>query len=69
MLPLLDIIQAAQKLGFSLIVTTDHGTINVKNSVEVVGDKESSQNLRYKTGRSLKYPAKKVMEARDPRVL
>ena len=64
--PLLDIIQAAQKLGFNLIVTTDHGTINVKNPVEVVGDKESSQNLRYKTGRSLKYPAKKVMEARDP---
>ena len=30
--PLLDIIQQAQKLGFKLIITTDHGTINVKKS-------------------------------------
>lgn len=64
--PLLDILQAAHRLGFNLIVTTDHGTINVRNPVEVVGDKESSLNLRYKTGRSLKYPAKKVMVATDP---
>ena len=28
--PLLEIIQQAQQLGFKLIVTTDHGTINVK---------------------------------------
>ena len=28
--PLYDIIQKAQKLGQKLIITTDHGTINVK---------------------------------------
>ena len=64
--PLLEIIQTAQRLGFNLILTTDHGTTNVKTAVEVVGDRESSLNLRYKTGRNLKYPSKKVMEAGDP---
>jgi hypothetical protein len=37
--PLLEIIQQAQKMGFKLILTTDHGTINVKNPSKVVGDK------------------------------
>jgi hypothetical protein len=34
--PLLEIIQQAQKMGFKLILTTDHGTINVKNPSKVV---------------------------------
>jgi hypothetical protein len=54
----LEIIQQAQKMGFKLI-TTDHGTINVKNPSKVVGDK-TSLNLRYKTGRSLTYEYKDV---------
>ena len=65
--PLLDIIQQAQHLGFKLVITTDHGTINVKNPSKVVGDKETSLNLRYKTGRSLTYEEKDVLAARTPK--
>ncbi len=65
--PLLEIIQQAQTLGMKLIITTDHGTINVKQPSKVIGDKETSLNLRYKTGRSLTYDEKDVLEARDPR--
>lgn len=65
--PLLEIIQQAQSLGFRLLLTTDHGTINVKHPSKVIGDKETSLNLRYKTGRSLTYEEKDVLEARDPR--
>ncbi|MFD0862151.1 response regulator [Sungkyunkwania multivorans] len=65
--PLLDIIQQAQQLGFKLIITTDHGTINVKNPSKVIGDRETSLNLRYKTGRSLTYEEKDVLAARDPK--
>lgn len=65
--PLLEIIQQAQKLGFKLILTTDHGTINVKNSSKVVGDKNTSLNLRYKTGRSLTYEHKDVYVVKDPK--
>jgi CheY-like chemotaxis protein len=65
--PLLEIIQQAQKLGFKLIITTDHGTINVKNPSKVIGDKNTSLNLRYKTGRSLTYEDKEVYAVRDPK--
>ena len=60
-------IQQAQQLGFKLILTTDHGTINVKNPSKVVGDKDTSLNLRYKTGRSLTYEHKEVYAVKDPR--
>ena len=65
--PLLDIIKQAQQLNFKLIITTDHGTINVKNPSKVVGDRETSLNLRYKTGRSLSYNGKDVLAIKDPK--
>ncbi len=64
---LLDIIQQAQQLGFKLIITTDHGTINVKNPSKVVGDRDTSLNLRYKTGRSLTYQDKDVLAIKNPK--
>jgi CheY-like chemotaxis protein len=67
--PLLDIIQQAQKLGFKLILTTDHGTINVKNPSKVIGDKNTSLNLRYKTGRSLSYEDRDVYAVKDPKAI
>ncbi|MAQ75959.1 MAG: two-component system response regulator [Aquimarina sp.] len=65
--PLLEMIQQAQQLGFKLIITTDHGTINVKNPSKVIGDKNTSLNLRYKTGKSLTYEQKEVLEVTDPK--
>jgi CheY-like chemotaxis protein len=65
--PLLDIIQKAQQQGFKLIITTDHGTINVKNPSKVIGDKNTSLNLRYKTGRSLTYDKKEVFAIENPK--
>jgi hypothetical protein len=67
--PLLEIIQQAQKLGFKLIITTDHGTINVKHPTKVIGDKNTSLNLRYKTGRSLTYEDKDVYAVKDPKII
>lgn len=64
--PLLELIQEAQALGFQLLLTTDHGTINVKQASRVIGDKETSLNLRYKTGRSLTYEEKEVMACKRP---
>jgi hypothetical protein len=67
--PLFDIILQAQQLGFKLIITTDHGTINVKNPSKVIGDRDTSLNLRYKTGRSLTYEDKDVLAAKDPKAI
>lgn len=65
--PLLEMIQKAQNMGFKLILTTDHGTINVKNPSKVIGDRDTSLNLRYKTGRSLTYDNKDVFVAKNPK--
>ncbi|WP_299157665.1 bifunctional response regulator/alkaline phosphatase family protein [uncultured Tenacibaculum sp.] len=65
--PLYDIIQKAQKLGQKLIITTDHGTINSKNPTKVIGDKNISSNLRYKTGRSLSFEDKDVFAVKNPK--
>ena len=62
-------IQQAQHMGFKLIITTDHGTINVKNPSKVIGDRDTSLNLRYKTGRSLSYENKDVLAAKDPKTI
>lgn len=67
--PLLEMIQQAQQMGFKLILTTDHGTINVKNPSKVIGDRDTSLNLRYKTGRSLSYEDKDVLVAKDPKTI
>jgi len=64
--PLLAIIQQAQLLGMKLILTTDHGTINVTKPTKIIGSKDISSNLRYKMGRSLTYNEKDVLIANNP---
>lgn len=50
----------------TVIITSDHGTIRVDNPVRVTGDRETSANLRYKTGRNLLYNAREVYEVQRP---
>ena len=65
--PLLEIIQKAQRMGLKLIITTDHGTINTRRPSKVIGEKNISANLRYKTGRSLTYNDKEVYAVKNPK--
>ncbi|WP_212000003.1 response regulator [Chitinophaga sp. HK235] len=51
----------------NLIIATDHGSVRVKTPVKVIGDKQTTTNLRYKHGRNLNYDAKEVLAFRDPR--
>jgi CheY-like chemotaxis protein len=67
--PLLEIISKAQQLGLKLIITTDHGTINAKRATKVIGNKDITTNLRYKTGRSLSYNEKDVYAVNQPRLI
>ncbi len=64
--PLKDLIKKASGLGFKILLTTDHGTINVGHPSEVIGDKETSMNLRYKSGKSLTYQKKDVISCKHP---
>jgi CheY-like chemotaxis protein len=49
-----------------LILTTDHGTIRVSSPIKVIGDRSTSKNLRYKTGKNLSYNARQVFEIPHP---
>jgi hypothetical protein len=64
--PLLEMIQKAQQMGLKLILTTDHGTINTNKPTKVIGEKNISSNLRYKTGRSISYVDKDVYAVKNP---
>ncbi len=50
-----------------LVLATDHGSVRVKTPTKVVGDKQTTTNLRYKHGRNLNYEPKEVLAFRDPR--
>ena len=65
--PLFEIIKKAQQLDQKLIITTDHGTINCKNPTKIIGDKNISSNLRYKTGKSISYSEKDVFAVKNPK--
>ena len=64
--PLLEMIKSAHEMGLKLIITTDHGTINTTKPTKVIGEKNISSNLRYKTGRSLSYEEKDVYAVKNP---
>jgi CheY-like chemotaxis protein len=64
--PLLEIIKKIADAGMRLVITTDHGTIRVKNPVKIVGKRNTNTNLRYKAGRGLNYNAKEVFVVRNP---
>lgn len=63
---LLDIVKKAAAEGIKIVLTTDHGTIFVKEPTKVIGDKESSTNLRYKLGKQLQYDPKDVLAIDQP---
>lgn len=64
--PLWQAIQDISKKKVRVVITTDHGTIRVGQPSKVVGDRETTTNLRYKVGRNLRYDKKDVLEITDP---
>lgn len=62
--------QALKKVAdkkINLILATDHGSVRVKTPSKVIGDKQTTTNLRYKHGRNLNYDPKDVLAFRDPK--
>lgn len=64
--PIGELFQAIASAGTKVILTTDHGTVRVSNPVPVNGDRTTSDTLRYKVGKNLKYEGKDVMEVNRP---
>jgi len=49
-----------------IILTTDHGSIRCMRGVKVIGDKETSTNLRYKFGKNVKAESRHAIQLKDP---
>jgi len=64
--PLYNIFEKVREHGFKMVLTTDHGTIRVKNPVKIIGERSTNTNLRYKTGRKLNYNEKDVFVVKNP---
>ncbi len=64
--PLMDALKKIAERKCKLVITTDHGTIRVKQPVKIVGDKNTNSNLRYKNGKSLSYDKREVFEVKNP---
>lgn len=66
---LFDMMKFIAEKGADMVVSTDHGSVWVKNPIKILGDREVNTNLRYKYGRSLKYNPKEVFEIRNPETI
>ncbi|MDR0970117.1 MAG: PglZ domain-containing protein [Lentimicrobiaceae bacterium] len=66
---LFDVIRFISQKRGEMIITTDHGSVYVKDPVKILGDKNVNTNLRYKYGKSLKYNPKEVFEVKDPETI
>ncbi len=49
-----------------LIMTTDHGALRVQKGSKVIGDRETSTNVRYKYGRNLRVDSKQALIIDNP---
>lgn len=61
--------QALKKISEKLctvVITTDHGSIQVKNPLKVTTDKQASNNLRYKNGRNMDFNPREFVVFRQP---
>ncbi len=63
---MLEMLKLLAEQKIKVIITTDHGTIRVNNAIKVIGDRNTTTNLRYKQGRNLNYNKKEVFEILDP---
>ena len=64
--PLFEILKQLAEKDFKVIITTDHGTINVDEPTKLVGERSLNTNLRYKVGRNMSYDSRDVYEVKDP---
>ena len=61
-----DFFRRMAQSDYSVIVTTDHGSIRCTHPVKIVGDRNTNTNLRYKLGRNLSYNDKDLFVIREP---
>ena len=61
-----DLFKLLSQSGFTVVITTDHGSIRASKPVKIIGDRNTNTNLRYKLGKNLNYNPKEVFVIKDP---
>jgi len=64
--PLFSLLKQISNSSSSVVITSDHGTINVTEPSKLVGEKDISSNLRYKRGRKIKFENRDVFHVEEP---
>jgi len=64
--PLYQTLEYLSTKNVKVIITTDHGTIRVKSPSKVLGDKNTTTNLRYKMGKNIQFNTKDVFLIDNP---
>jgi len=49
-----------------IVITTDHGSVRCLRGTKVIGDRETTTNLRYKIGRNVRTDDREAMIIKDP---
>ena len=61
-----NLLKELSRKNYTVYITTDHGSIRGLRGTKVIGDRETSTNLRYKYGRSLKAERKNAIYIKNP---
>ena len=61
-----DLFKLLAQSNYTVVLTTDHGSIRASKPVKVVGDRNTNTNLRYKLGKNLNYNPKEVFVIKEP---
>lgn len=64
--PLWKSLKRSAEKDIQLIISTDHGTIKVKTPSAVKAERDTTNNLRYKSGKNLSFESKDVFAIRKP---
>jgi len=64
--PLQNAIKKLANKDVNIVITTDHGTKLVSHPSKCSGDRDTTSNIRYKTGKSLAFDARDVFEIKNP---
>ncbi len=64
--PLFEIIKWFANKKHRLVITTDHGTVKVTKPTRIIGDRETTTNLRYKEGKNLNYDDNDLFVIKKP---
>ncbi|MCU0374536.1 MAG: PglZ domain-containing protein [Chitinophagaceae bacterium] len=64
--PLYEALRKIADKKIRIVLATDHGSIRVQTPAKVIGDRQTTTNIRYKHGRNLNFDARDVLAFKRP---